>query len=87
MSEWEPGEYDADPMTNAVLNVAREIAGLSKATRGLLNGLKYSEERGMSIAEAIEKGAEEIASAVGRSAPDVSDGELIAAAIDRASGE
>lgn len=60
-SEWEPGEYDSDPMVNAVLNVARELRGLSTATHQLLYGLKYSDERGMSIAEAIERASENIA--------------------------
>lgn len=81
MSEWEPGEYDADPMTNAVLNVARELAGLSAATRGLLYGMKYSKDQGTSIAEAIENAGTAIADAMGPS--NLSDGARIADAIDR----
>ncbi len=64
MSEWEPGEYDADPMVNAVMNVARELRALSTATHQLLYGMKYSDERGLSIAEAIEKASETIAAAM-----------------------
>lgn len=82
MSEWEPGEYDADPMTNAVLNVARELAGLSAATRGLLYGMKYSKDQGTSIAEAIENAGTAIADAMS-STSDLSDGARIADAIDR----
>ncbi len=68
MSDWEPEEHSADPMVNAVLNVAAAIDRLASATNGLLYGLKYSKDQGMSLAEAIEvstaKAADTIASAI-----------------------
>jgi hypothetical protein len=64
MNDWEPEDYHGDPMVNAVLNVADGIHRLADAVGSLLYGLKYSKENGLSIAEAIEVGAEKIAEAV-----------------------
>lgn len=62
--KWEPGQYHKDPAVNAILNVARSIQHLADATNGLLYGLKYSKGEGMSLAEALEMGLKDIASAV-----------------------
>ena len=64
MSDWEPTQYAKDPMVNAVYNVAAELSALASATRGLLYGLKYSKDNGVSIAEAIELSAKTQAEAV-----------------------
>jgi|KBSSwiStaDraftv2_1062776.scaffolds.fasta_scaffold00132_80 hypothetical protein len=65
MSNWEPAELHDDPMVNAVLNVAAQLAALAGATNELLYGLKYSKDTGMSIAEAIEVAGNNIASGLG----------------------
>lgn len=52
--KFEPDQYHADPMVNAVLNVAAALRALAQSTDGLLYGLKYSKGDGMSVAEAIE---------------------------------
>lgn len=57
---WEPAALSSDPMVNAVLNVAAQLASLAKATSGLLYGLKYSKNDGMSIAEAMEVASKNI---------------------------
>ncbi|WP_437606270.1 hypothetical protein WMF20_35460 [Sorangium sp. So ce834] len=78
-TEWEPGAYDEDPMVNAVLNVARELRRLADATNGLLYGLKYGKEQGLSIAEAVEVGCkaagESIATSIQQAAETLSDSE------------
>lgn len=56
-----------EPMVNAVLNVAEQLARLAEATRGLLYGLKYSKADGMSIAEAIEVAGKSVGSAISES--------------------
>ncbi len=61
---WEPESHHKDPMVNAVLNMAEQISRLADATNGLLYGLKYSKENGMSIAESIEKAGEIIAARI-----------------------
>jgi hypothetical protein len=64
MSDWEPEDYSDDPHVNAMLNIAKSIADLAKATDGLLYGLKYSKGDGMSVAEAIEVAGKSVADAV-----------------------
>lgn len=58
---WEPTAFHRDPMVNAVLNVAAQLASLANATNGLLYGLKYGKFEGMSIAEAIEVASKNVA--------------------------
>ena len=65
MSDYKPTEYHKDPMVNAVLNVACQIAALAHATDGLLYGLKYSKTTGMSVAESLETGLENLSIKVG----------------------
>jgi hypothetical protein len=78
-TKWEPEEYHKDPMVNAVLNVAHELCRLADATNGLLYGLKYGKQEGMSIAEAVEVGCkaagESIATAIQQAAETLSDSE------------
>jgi hypothetical protein len=62
MSKWEPEPYDENPTVNAILNVACGLHRLAAATRSLLYGLKYGEDNGLSIAEAIEVGCNNIGS-------------------------
>jgi len=64
MKKFEPEEYHTDPMVNAVLNVAEQLARLATVTNKLLYGLKYSEGEGLSIAEAIEVGSQAVAVAI-----------------------
>lgn len=85
MSEWEPEEYVDDPVANAILNVAKELSALAKATNGLLYGLKYSKDNGLSIAEAIEVGAQSIASAVSEHASEVQQAAFQAGDLDELS--
>lgn len=61
---WEPTKFHDDPLANAVLNVAAQLAVLARATDGLLYGLKYSKVQGMSIAEAMEVASQNIATAL-----------------------
>jgi len=70
MSDWEPEEYADDPKVNAMLNIAAGIFALARATDGLLYALKYSKGEGMSVAEAIEVGAKNIAEAIQLSDPE-----------------
>jgi hypothetical protein len=70
---WEPAEFHSDPMVNAVLNVAAQLAVLANATNGLLYGLKYSKGDGMSIAEAVEVASKNIASGLESLAGEVRD--------------
>ena len=53
--EWEPQYFCDDPTTNAILNVAASIAQLAAATNGLLYGLKFGKQEGLSIAEALSE--------------------------------
>jgi hypothetical protein len=66
--EWEPSDHHEDPTVNALLNIAESISNLAAATNGLLYGLKYSKDEGMSLAEAVEKsiseGLQGVASAI-----------------------
>jgi hypothetical protein len=64
LDHWSPGDYVDDPLANAVLNVARQIGELAAATNGLLYGLKYGKQEGMSIAEATEVAGGRIADAL-----------------------
>jgi hypothetical protein len=64
--KWEPTEHHEDPTVNALLNIAEGLFLLAERTGDLLYGLKYSNERGMSVAEAIEVSGEKIADAVAR---------------------
>lgn len=59
--KWEPEEYDADPTVNAILNVAAALTKLAAAADGIIYGLKYSKDNGMSIAESIEVAGKVIA--------------------------
>lgn len=61
MSQWEPEDYDDNPIANAIYNVAAQIADLSASVNVLLYGLKYSRQEGMSVAEAIEVAADRVA--------------------------
>lgn len=78
--DWEPTDYDEDPMVNAMMNIAEALHRQADATNALLYGLKYGKAEGMSIAEAIEVAGRKIAEAF-PSAPDVAD---IASAIEGA---
>jgi hypothetical protein len=62
--EWKPTNFVKDPIANAILNVAAELNLLATKTGGLLYGLKYDKDSGMSIAEAIEVGLDKIASSI-----------------------
>jgi hypothetical protein len=64
MSDWEPSDHHPNATVNAILNVAESISALASATNGLLYGLKYSREKGLSLAEAIEVSAEKVARAI-----------------------
>lgn len=70
---WEPTKFHDDPLANAVLNVAAQLAVLARATDGLLYGLKYSKGKGMSIAEAIEVASQNVATAIDGIASSVAD--------------
>jgi hypothetical protein len=59
--KWEPEDYDKDPMVNAVLNVAAQLADCATATRGLLYAFKYSKDTGLSVAEALEVSSQNVA--------------------------
>lgn len=62
--KWEPGQYHKDATVNAILNVACSIQHLADATDGLIYGLKYGKNNGLSLAEALEMGLEKVAGAV-----------------------
>jgi hypothetical protein len=64
MSKWEPETYDKNATVNAILNVACGLHRLADATQSLLYGMKYGQEEGMSIAEAIEVGFNNLGSTV-----------------------
>jgi hypothetical protein len=53
--------------------IGAQFAAIAEATRNLLYGLKYSKERGMSVAEAIEVSAKSIASALEQLAGSIAD--------------
>lgn len=61
---WEPVQYHKDPVVNAILNVAHSVQNLADATDGLIYGLKYGKNNGLSLAEALETGLEKVAGAV-----------------------
>lgn len=61
---WTPTRFDDDPLANAVLNVAAQLAALARATDGLIYGLKYSKGEGKSIAEAIEVASGAVATSI-----------------------
>lgn len=70
---WEPKEHHDDPAVNAMLNIAESLSECASAIGGLLYGLKYSGEQGLSIAEAIEVSAKSVASALAEVAGKIDD--------------
>lgn len=65
MGKWEPESLHKDPMVNAILNVAMSLSELAEATNGLLYGLKYGKQEGLSIAEALEASGKDITNSLG----------------------
>ncbi len=63
---WKPEKFCADPVANALYNIAASQADVAEKVGSLLYGLKYSQREGMSIAEAIEAGLTKIAGAIER---------------------
>lgn len=61
---WSPSAFDPDPLVNAVLNVAAQVAVQAAATNELLLGLKYGKKEGLSIAEAIEVAGKGVSAAI-----------------------
>lgn len=70
---WSPTRFHSDPMVNAVLNVAAQLAVLANATNGLLYGLKYSKSEGMSLAESIEVAGKSVAAGIESLAGEIRD--------------
>lgn len=64
MSRWEPEDHDADPMVNAILNVADSLSQCANGISDLLYALKYSKQTGLSVAEAIEVAARTTSSSI-----------------------
>jgi hypothetical protein len=68
MSEWEPNNHHPDPTVNALLNIAESIAQAASAIDDLNYAFKFGKKDGLSVAEALEvgaqKAAEQIASAI-----------------------
>ena len=64
MPRWEPDTYSKDPTANALLNIAASIYKLADAQENLLYAVKYSRKEGLSLAEAVEVGAEKAGVAI-----------------------
>ena len=59
-----PKQYSKDPVADALYHIAAAILQNASATNGILYALKYSKDRGLSVAEAIEVSAKTLAEAV-----------------------
>lgn len=66
VNDWEPEHYTDNEIANALLNVAAAMNRQANATEHLLYALKYSRGEGLSVAEAIEVGANRIADGASR---------------------
>jgi len=70
---WAPVDFHNDQQVNALLNIAAGLHQLAAATNGLLYGLKYGKEEGMSVAESVDAGLGKIADAIDTSLARIAD--------------
>lgn len=62
MEHWDRKVFTGDPKTDAILNVADALHAIAASIDRLLYAFKYSQQDGLSVAEAIVSAADTIAS-------------------------